>query len=407
MKFETVRIADLIAEISMGPFGSNIKVECFIDEGIPVLNGSNLDGFVLKEDSFRYVTEEKANSLGKANAHRGDVVITHRGTLGQIVFIPQDSLHDRYVISQSQFRVRCNNRILPEYLVYYFHTRIGQYKLLSNVSQVGVPALARASTTFQSIEIEVPDIANQKKIIDLLETIRRKIQVNDDVNKNLLHQAQALYRSWFVDYDPFNGIRPIDWIDGTVDDLGSEIICGKTPSTKKKEYYGGDVPFITIPDMHGCVYNVSTERYLSATGVASQSKKTLPPNSVCVSCIGTAGLVTLVSEESQTNQQINSIVPKEGISAYYIYLLMQTLSETINKLGQSGSTIVNLNKTQFGKIQVSIPARQVLSDFDSLCNPLFEMILSNQKESIKLAELRDVFLPKIMSGEINVSNLDI
>ncbi len=185
MRFEAVKISDLISEISMGPFGSNIKVECFVDEGIPVLNGSNLDGVVLKEDSFRYVTEEKADSLGKANAHRGDVVITHRGTLGQIVFIPNDSLHDRYVISQSQFRVRCNERILPEYMVYYFHTRIGQYKLLSNASQVGVPALARASTTFQSIEIEVPEIKVQRKIVNLLETIRRKVEVNNKVNENL------------------------------------------------------------------------------------------------------------------------------------------------------------------------------------------------------------------------------
>jgi type I restriction enzyme S subunit len=185
MKSENMKIADLISEISMGPFGSNIKVECFVDEGIPVLNGSNLDGFVLKENSFRYVTEEKADSLGKANAHRGDIVITHRGTLGQIVFIPQDSLYDRYVISQSQFRVKCNEKVLPEYLVYYFHTRIGQHKLLSNASQVGVPALARASTTFQTIEIEVPDIDIQRKIVGILETIRQKVEINNKINENL------------------------------------------------------------------------------------------------------------------------------------------------------------------------------------------------------------------------------
>ena len=201
MKFETMKIADLISEISMGPFGSNIKVECFVDEGIPVLNGSNLDGFVLKENSFRCVTEEKADSLGKANAHRGDVVVTHRGTLGQIVFIPQDSLYDRYVISQSQFRVRCNERVLPEYLVYYFHTRIGQHKLLSNASQVGVPALARASTTFQTIEIEVPDLETQRKIIDLLETIRRKVKVNNEINENLLQQAQSIFTQEFLTLD--------------------------------------------------------------------------------------------------------------------------------------------------------------------------------------------------------------
>ena len=186
MRFETMRIAELIDEISMGPFGSNIKVECFVDDGIPVLNGSNLDGIALSEKSFRYVTEEKANSLGKANAYRGDVVITHRGTLGQIAFIPKNSKYDRYVISQSQFRVKCNEKLLPEYLVYYFHTRIGQHKLLANASQVGVPALARASTTFQTIEIEVPPIEEQRKIVGLLETLREKIELNNAINNNLV-----------------------------------------------------------------------------------------------------------------------------------------------------------------------------------------------------------------------------
>ena len=185
MRFETYKIADLIDEISMGPFGSNIKVECFVDDGIPVLNGSNLDGFALSENSFRYVTEEKADSLGKANASRGDVVITHRGTLGQISFIPQNSKYSRYVISQSQFRVRCNEKLLPEYLVYYFHTRVGQHKLLANASQVGVPALARASTTFQTIEIEIPPIEQQRKIVGILETIREKIELNNAINNNL------------------------------------------------------------------------------------------------------------------------------------------------------------------------------------------------------------------------------
>jgi len=256
-------------------------------------------------------------------------------------------------------------------------------------------------------ELQLFDIKTQKRIASILKVLDKKIELNNAINKNLEQQAQAIFKAWFVDFEPFNEEMPSDWIIGTVDDLGTEIICGKTPPTKKKEYYGGNTPFITIPDMHGCVYNVSTERYLSAAGVALQPKKTLPPNTVCVSCIGTAGLVNLVSEKSQSNQQINSIVPKEGISAYYIYLLMQTLSETINKLGQSGSTIVNLNKTQFGKIQVAIPSEQVLCNFDTLCKPLFEMILSNQKENIELANLRDALLPKLMSGELDVSDIDL
>lgn len=191
MKFETHVISDLISEISMGPFGSNIKVECFVDEGIPVLNGSNVTGFYLNDDSFRYVTEEKADSLGRANAYRGDIVITHRGTLGQIVCIPYSSLYDRYVISQSQFRVKCNDKIIPEYMMYYFHTALGQHKLLANASQVGVPALARASTTFQKIEIDIPNVKCQEKIVGILDSLYNKIQLNQKVNKNLEDEIAA------------------------------------------------------------------------------------------------------------------------------------------------------------------------------------------------------------------------
>ena len=185
MNFKKYRIADLIDDISMGPFGSNIKVDCFVDSGVPVLNGSNLDGFTLKEESFRYVTEEKADSLKRANAKKGDIVITHRGTLGQIVYIPQNAKYERYVISQSQFRIRCNEHVLPEYLVFYFHTRVGQHKILSNASQVGVPALARPSTTFQQIEVELPDIEVQKKIVSILQSFNDKIELNNKINANL------------------------------------------------------------------------------------------------------------------------------------------------------------------------------------------------------------------------------
>ena len=200
---------------------------------------------------------------------------------------------------------------------------------------------------------------------------------------------------------------PSNWSKGTIDDLAKEIVCGKTPPTKTAEYYGTEIPFITIPDMHEKIYSVTTERYLSILGANSQVKKSLPKNSVCVSCIGTAGLVTLVAEKSQTNQQINSIIPKDGFSSYFIYLLMQTLYDTINKLGQSGSTIVNLNKTQFGKIQVIIPTVSVMTNFDEIMFPIFEKMLQNQKENLSLVLLRDTLLPKLMSGEIDVSEIDI
>ena len=336
----------------------------------------------------------------------GDVLInsTGTGTAGRVAQIWD--IETPTTIDGHMILMRPTDEIDPLYYGYAvksFHAAIESYA----EGSTGQTEINKTRLQNETIIMYPVDKDEQYKIARILAALDEKIKLNTAINKNLEQQVQAIYRSWFVNYEPFDGTKPDDWSDGTIDDLGTEIICGKTPSTKKSEYYGGNTPFITIPDMHGCVYIVSTERYLSDAGVASQPKKTLPPNTVCVSCIGTAGLVTLVSEESQSNQQINSIIPKEGISVYYIYLLMQTLAETINKLGQSGSTIVNLNKTQFGKIQVMIPSKRVLQDFDSLCRPLFDTILSNQKENINLSELRDTLLQKLMSGEIDISNLDL
>ena len=186
MNYKLYKIKDVIQEIAMGPFGSNIKVDSFVAMGIPVLNGSNMTGYKLKEDNFNYITVEKAKSLKKSVASRGDIIITHRGTLGQVVYIQDNSKYDKYVISQSQFRIRCNNNIvMPEYLVYYFHSREGQYKLLSNSSQVGVPALARPTSTFQEIELSLPTIEIQENIVNILNSINNKIDVNSAINDYL------------------------------------------------------------------------------------------------------------------------------------------------------------------------------------------------------------------------------
>ena len=395
------------------------EITLFITKGIPpkyveeenqntvrVLNQKCNRNFEISYDESRIHNAEIKKVPEDKLLRCGDVLInsTGTGTAGRVAQLFNVSVPT--TIDGHMILLRPTEEINS---IYYGYAIKSQQKKIESLAEgsTGQTEINRQRLKDEIIITFPKEKMLQKAIGTLLLQIDEKIKNNKQINNNLEQQAQAIYRSWFVNYEPFDGTKQDDWSDGTIDDLGTEIICGKTPSTKKSEYYGGNTPFITIPDMHGCVYIVSTERYLSDAGVASQPKKTLPPNTVCVSCIGTAGLVTLVSEESQSNQQINSIIPKEGISVYYIYLLMQTLADTINKLGQSGSTIVNLNKTQFGKIQVMIPSELVLQDFDSLCRPLFDTILSNQKENINLSELRDALLPKLMSGELDVSDIDL
>ena len=384
MKYKTYKIKDLINEISMGPFGSNIKVECFVDSGIPVLNGSNLTGFALNDNSFRYVTPEKADSLGKANAYRGDIVITHRGTLGQIVFIPENSKHSRYVISQSQFRVKCNEKILPEYLVYYFHTNAGQHKLLSNASQVGVPALARASTTFQTLEIDIPDVTEQRKIVDLLETIREKIELNNAINNNLEQQVSILYQSWFEDFEITNGVCPEDWSYQELSSI-ADIASGKRPPVKSN-----------VCNQETPISIVGAASVMGFTSEANHTDKILVTGRV-----GTHGVVQRFNTPCWTSD--NTLV----ITSPYYEFTNQILHRIDYSSMNRGSTQPLITQGDMKKVVVLVPEENTLAKFEEFAGSLMIKWEANNKENVKLASLRDTLLPKLMSGELDVSEIDL
>ena len=365
------------------------------------VNGNNLvEGEILIKKETKRVDYSQYEKYKKPLTDR-TILVSINGTLGNVGVYDSEKI----ILGKSACYFNVKQSVDKDFIYYVVSSPVFRQYLENNATGTTIKNISLKQ--MREYTFSIPQIDEQKKISSVLRKIDEKIKNNKAINNNLLEQAQAIFKSWFIDFEPFDNSMPLDWTKGTIDDLAKEIVCGKTPSTKKVEYYGSDIPFITIPDMHKKIYTVTTERYLSKLGANSQARKSLPKNSVCVSCIGTAGLVTLVAEESQTNQQINSIIPKDSFSSYYIYLLMQTLSETINKLGQSGSTIVNLNKSQFGKIQVNIPTLSTMTKFDETVFPVFERILQNEKENLNLTSLRDTLLPKLMSGELDISNIDI
>ena len=393
MSYETYRVTDLIDEIAMGPFGSNIKVSCFVDSGVPVLNGSNLEGFSLSEKAFRFVTKEKADSLNKANAHRGDIVITHRGTLGQIVFIPQDSRYDRYVISQSQFRVRCNDKVLPEYLVYYFHTPIGQHKLLSNASQVGVPALARPSSTFQQIEVELPELSIQKRVVEIITTIQKKIENNQELNDNLQQQAQALYKHYFP-YSVGDEL-PDGWRIGSVGEI-IEIhdskripLSGAERAKMEKKtypYYGAAALMDYVDDY------IFDGKYLL-----------LGEDGTVVDDAGYP-ILQYVWGQFWVNNHAHILTGKLGFNVESLYMLFkQTPVKTI----VTGAVQPKISQANLRSIQVVIPPSKLLTDYNSQIEPLFALLRTNEEANKSLTALRDTLLPKLMSGEIDVTDIQL
>ncbi|PRR85870.1 restriction endonuclease subunit S [Clostridium luticellarii] len=272
----------------------------------------------------------------------------------------------------------------------------------------------------EECEIKLPLLKEQKAIAHILSTLDEKIEVNNQINKTLEKMAQLIFKHWFVDFEfpneegkPYKssegkmveselGMIPEGWKVEELGNLAKKVITGKTPSTKNEKNYGNKYPFITIPDMHNSIFVIKAERFLSEIGNQTQIKKLLPKNSIMVSCIATVGLVSINAIPAHTNQQINSVIPKNDEDLYYFYEYLNLIGDKLKTIGSTGSTTLNVNKTEFEKIKCIYPLSKIVKDFHSLIRSSFEIIKQRQIENEILIDLRDTLLPKLMSGEIRV-----
>ena len=243
------------------------------------------------------------------------------------------------------------------------------------------------------VYLPLPDIDRQREIVEEYETLSRRIRLNEQMIEKLEATAQALYRKMFVDgIDKEN--LPEGWRMGSLGDFG-EVVTGKTPSTLDESNFGDYMPFVTIPDMHNGFYVIETERGLSKKGVAIQANKTVPKNSVCVSCIGTSGLVVITPKDCQTNQQINTIIPQKEYALEYIYLTCCGLEKIIAEYGMGAAVLNNLNKSEFENIGVIVPLDVEMQNFHKQVSPVFQTIYLQQQENSKLTELQSLLLAKM------------
>jgi type I restriction enzyme S subunit len=264
-----------------------------------------------------------------------------------------------------------------------------------------------ANDDLLSMEVEIPDKSIQHRIASILSRYDSLIENYQKQIKLLEESAQRLYKEWFIDLR-FPGHENTKIVDGVPEgwkkkkifELG-KVITGKTPSTANKANYGGDIPFITIPDMHSGIYPISSQT-LSKQGADSQLGKYVPENSLLVSCIGTAGLVCISEALCQTNQQINSLVLDNAIKLYYMYFTFLSLKEHLNNIGSNGATMTNVNKSKFENIEVVVPIDSILFAFNLITNHTFVRIKKLSWQIRHLTEARDRLLPKLMSGEIEV-----
>ena len=417
------KIVDILATkrnaISMGPFGSNIKKENFVSNGVPVIKGGNLTDGYLIEDNFDFLTEEKADELRTSMAFRGDIVITHRGTIGQVGLVPEDSKYEKYIVSQSQLKFSLDTQKADPYFVFYFFkTRVGQYRLLQNASQVGVPAIARASSSVKDILIPTPPLLEQKRIASLLRALDDKIKNNRRMNETLEEMARAIFKSWFVDFDPVhakasgnppahmdadtaalfpnsfgdNGL-PVGWSVGTYGDAMSIYDSKRVPLSKhQREKKQGVFPYYGATS---CMDHVDEYLFDGIYLLMGEDGSVVREN-------GTPFL-QYVWGKFWVNNHAHVLKGANGFSTEHLFCGLSSVNVTPYV---TGAVQLKINQANMKRIPIVVPTQPILSAFSDRVLPLFNKRRLNIEENQTLAELRDTLLPKLMSGEIRVKDAE-
>lgn len=273
-------------------------------------------------------------------------------------------------------------------------------------SMVGSSGRQRVQTdVVVNLDIELPPIEEQRKIGWLLKAIDDKIELNNKINNNLEQQAQAIFKAWFVDFEPFGGELPNDWKHTK---LGTSCNCvlGGTPSRNKIEYWNGTIPWINSGEVNKFRI-IKPSETITNLGLEKSATKLLPTKTTVLAITGaTLGQVSLLEIDACANQSVVGIIPNDNLPYEYIYpLIKQNIAELVSN--QTGGAQQHINKQNVENLDIVIPPYTYLAKYQNTVCSIYEMIANNCFENERLSSLRDNLLPKLMSGELDVSNIDL
>ena len=385
-EWKECKITDVTRRITSGGTPSTKIKEYYAGE-IPWLNTKEI-GFNRITDTEVKITEVGLNNSSAKWIEPNSVIVAMYGATAGKIAINKIPL----TTNQACCNMTIDEKIADYNFVYYY--LYDSYAELENLAS-GAAQQNLNVGIISDFPISLPPLPEQRAIASVLFSLDDKIDMLHRQNKTLEAMAETLFRQWFVE-EADEG-----WEEKPLSFYGDNI-CGKTPSKKVQSYFNGDIPFIKIPDMHGNVFLFETSDSLTEAGKLSQLNKTLPPKSICVSCIATVGLVSMNAKESQTNQQINSIVPYETYYRYFLFLMMKSSYDLLHAMASGGTATLNLNTGDFSKIPILYPGKTVLMNFQNKVEPFFEKIFYNQLQIRTLEKLQDTLLPKLISGEVRI-----
>lgn len=449
-----------------GPFGSSIGKKFFVESGVPVIRGNNLslraDKFI--DEGFVFISEGKAEELRGYKAFKNDLIFTAAGTIGQVGIIPEKTKYEFYIISNKQMRARFNTETVDPTFAYYWFSSpwmvdyIKRHDTGSTIPLINLGVL-------RSLPMPLPPITEQISISQYIGAIDKKINNNKNINKTLEQMAQALFKSWFVDFEPVKakiavleaggsqdestlaamatisgkdadslaifeqeqpekfaelkataelfpsamqdselGGIPKDWCIKTYDQFCDFVQSGGTPKRSEPAYWeNGCIKWLSSGEVRGKIV-LDTKEKITNAGLNNSSAKLWPKHSTVMAMYGaTAGEICLLAEDMSANQACCALHSIN--SPFFTYFSLCNISTEISSKA-SGSAQQNLNKGIISETKICIPNDNILSDYENKIHSIMMAWISNVKLSRELSVLRNTLLPKLLSGEITLPEVE-
>lgn len=415
MEWKEYKLGEVLTEKGYvrGPFGSALRRGDMKETGVPVYEQQHA---IYGVRTFRFfVDDEKYNEMKRFSVAPNDLIISCSGTVGEVSIIRETDPIG--IISQALLLLRVNREIItPEYLYYFFKTRKGHNSIIER-SSGSVQVNISKRNVIEQIPLILPNIDEQNRIVDILSSLDAKIENNNKINAKLEEMAQALFKSWFIDFEPFKdgnfveselGMIPEGWKVGKLGGIAENITDGvhntviDAPNSKYLLLSAKNIK-------NGKLEISSSERTISKETFAKLRTRTkLSKGDVLLTSVGTIGELYLVNEDPGNIEfQRSVIIIKPGVllSPYFVYLLLKSqLAELKNMAHGAVQQCIFIGDMK--DLKIVIPPVDIIVKFGSVVSTFFDQITKNNKESSNLAQTRDTLLPKLMSGEIEIESIN-
>ncbi|MCD8558200.1 MAG: restriction endonuclease subunit S [Shewanella xiamenensis] len=428
VEFKTYLLSEITSKITKGTTPSK-KDGGFSESGINYIKAESVgfDGRI-DRSKFAFISEDVHNKLKRSQLEVNDILFSMAGIhLGKVALVEEQ--HVPANTNQALALIRpINSLVNPLYLLYFLQQREVVHFVNNATSQSAQPNINLKQ--IGDLEIRLPELAVQNKVVDILSSLDRKLVINTDINQNLESIAQAIFKSWFVDFDPVKakmngeqpegmdaataslfpeklveselGLIPEGWEVSTLSSL-IQLTGGGTPKRSEETYWNGDIPWFSVRDVPSGsnVFVVDTDEKITELGLNKSSTKLLPKGTTIITARGTVGKLALVGTDMCMNQSCYGIRGKE-VGDFYNYF---NLNEAVSTLQRNthGAVFDTITTKTFDTYSMPFGGVELANKFDSIVAPLLQKIEANVRQNIELSTLRDTLLPKLLSGEIELA----